>query len=222
MRITSSKVISTVVLLVVTALVLIVFADVTMRTSGATASYALRMAPWWIARAGGITSYLLLTSLVIVGMVLSSVPNREQFRASKILLPLHRWLALFLIAFTITHVVSIALDSYAHVGWLGAILPLAATYKTIPVAFGVLCLYALGVASFTAQFPKMLPAGRWLTIHRVALVTFVLGFVHGVLTGTDTPALHWLYEGSAALVLLAVGFRYVFVSRQRATSGERR
>lgn len=174
-----------------------------------------RMTPWLLARAGGVASYVLLLTLVLVGMLLASVPNKESWRFSKFFLPFHRLLSLFLIAFLILHILSIVLDIYVKVGWLGAFIPLFSIYRPIPVALGTVALYAILLLAVTARFPRLLPSGRWLTVHRVALATFWLAFLHGVLTGTDSPQLSLLYDGSAVAVCLLALIRYAIVSAKK-------
>lgn len=181
----------------------------------------LRMTPWLFARSAGVTSYLLLTTLVIVGLVLSSVPNREQWRASRTLLPLHRLLSLFLIGFLAVHVTAVVLDSYAKVGVIGAFVPFLSGYRAVPVALGTLALYSVLLLSLTARFRWLLPNSRWLTVHRFSLLAFVLAFVHGVQTGTDTPGLRWMYDVTGLSVMAAAFLRYAFVSRKERSGRNR-
>ncbi|MCY0877187.1 MAG: hypothetical protein OWT28_13090 [Firmicutes bacterium] len=174
------------------------------------------MTPWIIARASGVTAFVLLTLLTLLGLVMASVPNREQWRATRILLPLHRLLSLYLIGFIAVHVVSITLDAFAHVGIEAIFVPMMSGYRPVFVSLGTLALYAIVLLAVTARFPRLLPSGRWLTVHRVALITFVLTLLHGVLTGSDTPSLRWLYEISAFLVALMSLIRYAIIGHKRA------
>ncbi len=212
---------STWVALMIAAAAIATIVDVVLSNQIHMSPTMARMAPWLLARAGGITAYLLLTALVVVGMVLSSVPNRENWRMSKVLLPFHRFLSLFLLAFLALHVAAICLDSYAKVGVMGAFVPLMSSYRTIPVALGTLSFYALLLLAVTARFTRLLPTGRWLTIHRFALITFTLSFLHGVLTGTDSPLLTTMYDGSVITVLLTLFIRYAFLSRRNSDVVER-
>ena len=55
---------------------------------------------------------------------------------------MHVSLAVFTLAFVVLHVLVLATDSYAGVGLRGAVLPMAATYRPVPVTMGVLGAYA--------------------------------------------------------------------------------
>jgi DMSO/TMAO reductase YedYZ heme-binding membrane subunit len=53
-----------------------------------------------------------------------------------------------------------------------------------------------------------------LKLHRFAIVPLGLGWVHGVLAGTDTPALEVLYAGLGVAVVGAAVYRYWIVRRR--------
>ena len=97
-----------------------------------------RMAPWILGRAAGICSYLLLVVLVLTGMLLSH-PWRTRVRrpntATRI--RVHVALAAFTLVFTALHVIVLATDSYAGVGWWGALLPLHASYRPVATTLGL-------------------------------------------------------------------------------------
>ena len=112
-----------------------------------------RNAPWIIGRAAGLSAYLLLVLLVMTGLVLSH-PGRSRLRrpSATARIRLHVSLAAFTLALTVLHVVVLATDSYAGVGWRGTFVPMASTYRPVPVTLGVIGLYAGLLAGLTASF----------------------------------------------------------------------
>ncbi len=169
-----------------------------------------RMAPWIIGRAAGVCSYLLLVVLVLTGMVLSH-PWRSRLRrpSTATRIRLHIALAVFTLAFTVLHVVVLATDRYAGVGWWGALLPMHATYRPVATTFGLVGAWSGLLAGITAALAGRLRPWLWWGIHKVAAVALVLVWLHGVLAGSDAPALLGLYLGTGALVI-AVGLsRYM-------------
>lgn len=176
-----------------------------------------RQAPWIVGRASGITAYLLLLLVVVLGLVLSH-PWRTRFRRPSTVsrIRAHAVLAVFTLAFTVLHVVVLATDRYAGVGWRGALLPLGATYRPAAVTLGVVGLYAGLLAGITAALAGRLPARLWWPLHKVSAAALLLVWVHGLLAGSDTPVLLGLYAGSGGLVLLLAVSRYV-----AATPGDR-
>lgn len=189
------------------ALLLVVSALLIFKTEQSVPHFT-QMTPWLFARASGVTALVLLAALVSLGLVLSSVPNKVNWRLTNLLLPLHRYLAMFLVFFLALHVITMILDPFAKVGVFGALVPGLSSYRTLPVAIGTLGLYAIILTSVTARYPQILPNNRWLTVHRVALITFLMSWTHGALTGTDTPGLRILYISTAALVAVFVLLRY--------------
>lgn len=178
------------------------------RTAGAVSGD--RNAPWIIGRAGGIAAYLLLVLLVTTGLVLSH-PARSRLRrpSSATRIRLHVSLAVFTLALTVLHVVVLATDSYAGVGWRGTFVPMGSSYRPVPVTLGVVALYAGALAGLTAALSGQRVVSRvWWPVHKVAAGSLVLVWAHGVLTGIDAGHLLWLYLVSGAGVLALAGWRY--------------
>jgi hypothetical protein len=169
-----------------------------------------RMAPWILGRATGITSYLLLTTLVGMGLLLSHPwRTRYTFPSTATRIRVHIGLSVFTLAFIVLHIVVLATDRYAGVGWGGAFVPMGASYRPVSVTLGVIALYSGLLSGFTAAVAGRLPARAWWPIHKVAAVAFVLVWMHGVLAGSDTRQLMWLYVATAAAVLALAVHRYV-------------
>lgn len=183
----------------------------------ATSAHQAQLRIWLGARAAGFTALLLLATQVAFGLVLSHPTNKATWRLSKRLFPWHEHAWVFTLAFTVVHVVSIALDEYADVGIVGAVVPGLSAYRTVPVAVGTLALYALLITGLTARFTRLLPTGWWLRLHRLGLAVLALAWMHGVLAGTDTAGLGWLYGATFAVVALAAAYRYWIVRSARPT-----
>ncbi len=173
---------------------------------------------WELARASGITSYVLLLALVVLGLVLAhpwAVRLRRPSRTSR--LRVHASLATFTLAFTALHVAVLATDPWAQVGWRGAILPMASTYRPIPVTLGVIAVWAGLLTGATAALAGRVVGRFWLPVHRLAAGVFALAWAHGVLAGSDTGPLRGLYLASGGAVVALAVSRYVARSpRDRA------
>ncbi len=161
---------------------------------------------WMLGRASGLTSYLLLAGLVTTGLLLSH-PWSRRFRLPSVRtrLMVHMALALFTLVFTVLHVVVLATDPWAQVGWRGALLPMASTYRPVAVTLGVLALWAGLVTGLTASLAGRFAVRLWWPIHKVAIGILGLVWAHSMLAGTDAPVLRWWYLATgAAIVGLAV------------------
>jgi len=168
-----------------------------------------RMAPWMIARATGISAYLLLVLLVVLGLLLSHPSRTRVARPSPATrIRLHIVLAALTLALTIAHIVVLATDRFAGVGWRGASLPMQSAYRPVAVTLGVLGAWAGLVVGSTALLAGHLPQRLWWRVHKVAIVALLLVWLHGVLAGGDTAMLRWLYLSTGALIAVVALSRY--------------
>lgn len=204
-----------IVLLAVAGLVIVAATD---QIAPPTSERVAQLRIWLVARASGITTYLLLTAQVVLGLLLSHPSNQSRWRISKHLFPWHEQLWVFALAFLGAHVVSLVADPYAGVGLGGALVPGLSSYRSSAVGLGTLALYALLVTGLTARYTKLLPAGFWLTLHRLSLVVFGLAWLHGYLAGSDAAALGPLYLTTGLVVVGAAAYRYWVVRQGRGTA----
>ena len=172
---------------------------------------------WLAARATGIAAFLLLTFQVAFGLVLSHPTNKSTWKLSKRIFAWHEHLWVFVMAFLLVHIVSIVLDPYAGVGIGGAFIPGLSSYRSSPVALGTMALYAFLLTAVSARYTRLLPAGMWLSIHRLALVVWGLSWLHGMLAGTDSDPLRPMYVISGLAVVAAGAYRYWASRRGRPT-----
>lgn len=164
---------------------------------------------WVLGRAAGLASYVLLVLLVASGLLLAHPWARGLRRpTASTRLALHSALATFTLAFTALHVVALAVDPWAQVGWRGAVLPMVSGYRPVAVTLGVLALWAGLITGITARFAGRLLGRAWWPIHKVAAVSLGLVWMHGVLAGSDVGALRGFYLASGLAVLGLAVTRY--------------
>lgn len=164
---------------------------------------------WVLGRALGLASYTLLLALVSAGLFLAHPWARHlRWPAATSRLHLHVMLAVFTGVFTAGHVVVLATDPWAGVGWLGAVLPMASQYRPIPVTLGVVALWAGLITGVTARLAGRFAGRLWWPIHKVAIVLFGLVWAHAVLTGADVVALRGFYLATGAAVIALAITRY--------------
>ena len=189
----------------------------TGQVTPATSAHQGELRVWLAARAAGFLTMGLLTLQVVLGLVLSHPTNKTTWKLSRLLFPWHANIWIFVLSFLVLHVATIVADPYAGVGIGGALLPGLSSYRTVPVALGVIALYALLVTGLTARYTKLLPRGVWLTLHRFSLIVLALAWAHGVLSGTDSVPMAAAYGASFVLVVLATAYRYWVARSGRPT-----
>ncbi|HEY5117081.1 MAG TPA: hypothetical protein VIJ00_16280, partial [Nakamurella sp.] len=123
-------------------------------------------------------------------------------------LRLHVSLTVFALVFTVLHVVVLAVDPYAKVGWAGALLPMGAAYRPAPVTLGVIALWAGVVAGLSAALAGRVTIRWWRSLHRFAALAWLTAWGHALLAGSDTAAWTLAYIASGLAVLGAAWWRY--------------
>jgi hypothetical protein len=168
-----------------------------------------QMPTWVLGRAAGVASYVLLLLLVITGLVLSHPWARHlRMPAPRTRLTIHATLSLFTMVFVALHLVVLALDPWAKVGWLGALLPMASEYRPVAVSLGVLALWAGIITGVTARFAGRFAAKHWWPIHKVAAGLLLLVWAHSVFAGSDVAALTTFYLATGLFVVALAVTRY--------------
>jgi methionine sulfoxide reductase heme-binding subunit len=163
---------------------------------------------WILARASGITAYVLLTLSVLAGLVVKSRPFGRALKAASAT-DTHRFLSLLALGAVAVHGLTLMLDKTVRVG-LGALLvPGLSAYRPLATAAGVLAmeLAALIVVSFPLR--KRIGARAWRRLHWATYAVFALATAHGLAAGTDSSQ-RWafaLYAGAVFSVVFATAWR---------------
>ena len=164
-------------------------------------SISSKLFPWVTARALGIAAYLALTALVALGTWMRHPWRlRLRFGHAESILRAHAALGMATIGLVVAHLAFLATDRYAGVGWIGALLPGASSYRRLGVGLGVVALDLIVAIAATARLAGRRGTRHWLPIHRLALATFALAWFHGVLSGIDVAVLRPMYVVTGTLV----------------------
>src|SRR5262249_1263845 len=140
---------------------------------------------WAVARAGGLTAYLLLTAAVVMGMALSL--RWQSARWPRLVnSEWHNYLTLLALAFAGVHVLAVWVDPYTHFGLAAVLIPLASSFRPPWMAIGIIGLY-LGLAiGISTWLRPIIGYAWWRRLHLLTLVLYALVTVHGIATGSDT------------------------------------
>ena len=162
---------------------------------------------WYLTRASGLVSWLLLAAAVLWGLLYSSrmIPKRS---APKWLLDLHRFLGGLATLFVAIHLASLVADSYVHFGVADLLLPFASSWRPVAVAWGVLALYLLVAVEVTSLAMRRLPRRFWRAVHGSSFVLFVVSTAHMLTAGAD--AHNEVLLASTAVIVAAVVFALAY------------
>jgi DMSO/TMAO reductase YedYZ heme-binding membrane subunit len=165
---------------------------------------------WYVARAGGIVAWALLTASVVWGLLLSA--RVRPGRATRPwLLDLHRFLGGLAVVFVAVHVGGILLDSYVRFSIVDVLVPFASSWHPLWVGWGIVTMYLLLAVEITSLLRRQLPHRIWKRVHYLSFPLMLFASIHFVLTGTDAgnPVAIVAIAGSAFLIGGLVGRRLV-------------
>jgi predicted ferric reductase len=171
---------------------------------------------WYVARASGIVSWILVTTSILWGLLLSArVLNRHT--APGWLLDLHRYLGALSIVFTGVHIAGLVGDNWMKIGWGEVLIPMRSAWRPGAVAWGVAAFYMLVAIEITSLLKSRIPRKLWRATHYVSFPLFIACTVHGVQSGKD--AHHRAFE--ALTVVTISTFMVLFLLRLAATRSSR-
>ncbi|MDB5057841.1 MAG: hypothetical protein JWO59_1313 [Chloroflexi bacterium] len=156
---------------------------------------------WNVARAGGLTAYVLVTLSVVLGLALSMRWQGTRWPRF-ITNELHGFVTLLSLVFIAVHIAAVWLDPYLGLGWNEVFLPFTSHYRPIWTALGIVALYFALAVWITTQLRARIGHTWWRRFHLLAFGVFALSCVHGIMSGTDTstPWAIGMYAGSLVLV----------------------
>ena len=174
--------------------------------------------PWYVARSSGLVAWGLLAAAVVWGLLMTSKVLRGRVKNAW-LLDLHRWLAGLALTFTGVHVLAVVADSYVHFGLASVLVPLAAKWHPVAVAWGVVSMYLLAAVELTSLARRHLAHRLWRRVHMLSLPLFMTSTIHGLSAGTDGRKP--MVVITAVLVSAAVGILAAVRLRVRAERSSR-
>jgi predicted ferric reductase len=157
---------------------------------------------WYTTRATGLVAMVLLTASMIAGL-LSSVRFEHRDWPRFVTLGLHRNLSLLALAFTVLHVLTTVLDSFVSIPLVDAFIPFIGTYRPFWLGLGAVSFDLMLALILTSLVRVRMGQRSWRLVHWTAYACWPIAVVHGLGTGTDTPA-RWVLALTAACVLLVV------------------
>ncbi len=165
---------------------------------------------WYLTRASGLVSLVLLSATVVLGIVASVGWTTERWPRF-LSQSMHRNLSLFCIALIAVHVVTTVADGYVPIGLLDAVIPFRTPYRPLWVGFGALALDMLLAVAITSGFRKRIGVRAWRGVHWLAYLCWPIALLHGLGSGSDTRLSVALFVNVICViaVVAAVGWRLV-------------
>jgi sulfoxide reductase heme-binding subunit YedZ len=163
---------------------------------------------WYLTRASGAVALILLTLALVVGVAaIGRVATRRwpRFAVDGV----HRTSSMLALAFLALHIVTAALDSFAPISLVDAVVPFVGTYRPLWLGLGATAFDLLLAVAVTSVLRVRLGHRAWRAVHWLAYAAWPIAILHGLGTGSDVRQ-GWMtavYVGCAGAVVITVMIR---------------
>ena len=163
---------------------------------------------WFLTRASGLVSIVLLSATIVLGVVASVGWTSERwprFLSQNV----HRNLSLLCMVFVGIHVVTTVADGFVPIGFIDAVVPFHTPYRPLYLGLGALGIDLMLAVLITSGLRHRIGYGSWRFVHWLAYLCWPIALLHSLGSGTDTPLpLVLVIEAACtAAVLVAVAWR---------------
>lgn len=163
---------------------------------------------WYLTRASGAISLVLLTASVVLGI--ASIGRLRAPGVPRFVIDgLHRTASLLAVAFLAIHVITSVLDGFAPISLVDAVIPFAGAYRPVWLGLGAAACDLLLAVTITSLVRGRLGYPAWRGVHWLAYASWPVAVVHGLGTGSDSNKA-WMLAitiASIAVTLVAVAAR---------------
>jgi len=140
---------------------------------------------WYVTRATGLVSLVLLTSTVMFGVLGTARAASERWPRI-VTASLHRNLALTSVALVSVHVITTVLDPFASIGIVAAFIPGSSAYRPLWLSLGAVSFDLLLAVILSSLLRDRLSHRAWQAVHLLVYASWPIALWHGLGTGTDT------------------------------------
>lgn len=163
---------------------------------------------WFLARAGGIVSYLLLWLATCWGMIMSSKVLKGYLNSAWAF-SLHEFLPILGIVFAALHALVILGDTYINFNIWQLLIPFTSTYEPFWTGLGSLAFYMFLALIISFYVRPKIGQKSWRAFHYTSYLAFLLAALHGLMAGSDsgTVLMRALYLATGSVTLFLIYYR---------------
>lgn len=167
---------------------------------------------WFVSRACGLVSLLLLTGTVVLGCAHATRASAGGWRRFT-LHALHRNVSLLAVVFLAVHIGSAIIDGYVPLRWIDAVIPFVSDYHPVWLGLGALAFDLLIAVIVTSLLRARLSQRVWRTVHVASYALWPLAMIHGLGIGGSDSKLTWVIalNGACAAAVAASVTRRLLV-----------
>jgi sulfoxide reductase heme-binding subunit YedZ len=170
---------------------------------------------WILARATGLTAYLLLTASVLAGLTLKARVFATRLRPA-VTTQIHRTLSFLGLGAIALHAITLVLDSTVQIS---LVIPGIASYRPLWTGLGVVAAELMGLVAVSFSVRRFIGFRVWRRLHWATYAIFALATVHGLAAGSDSgrPWVFAIYLGAIGSVVAATTWRAMSTPQRSPT-----
>jgi sulfoxide reductase heme-binding subunit YedZ len=172
---------------------------------------------WLLTRSAGVGAYLMLYLAVAWGLLATTslVTKRVSKRSSTAFHGFVATAGLFLLTL---HLTGLLLDRFVRFDLLDLVIPFHSSFRPFALTLGIVAMFATVIVLASSWTRKLLRPALWRSIHLLAVPTFAMALLHGLLAGSDSarPGMTILYGVTGFSVLFLVLVRGLTARPPRA------
>jgi methionine sulfoxide reductase heme-binding subunit len=139
---------------------------------------------WYLSRATGLVSFVLLSLVVVLGVTIKrhgKVPGLPRFAG----VGLHRNASLFALILLVIHIVTAVVDPYVTISWLAVLLPFTSSYEPVWLGLGALAIDLTLAVVVTSLLRFKIGMKAWRAVHWLAYAAWPVAAIHGIGAASD-------------------------------------
>jgi hypothetical protein len=175
---------------------------------------------WYLSRASGIVSFTILWISMALGLGITNKMARL-WPGAPSAFAIHQYTSLLGLAFAVYHGLVLMGDHFVDFSLPRLLVPFSIAYETVWVGLGQLCFYIWLLVVMSFYIRQRIGQKTWRMIHYANFVIYVMAFLHGIRSGTDSD-LQWIswyfWLSSATLVLLLAHRIYELSLKHRVSA----
>lgn len=171
---------------------------------------------WYLARASGLTLYLLTWLALVSGLGLTT-KLLDLLGGRRLVWDSHRLVTELAYVFLAVHMLSLAVDPAVPLGVSGVLLPFTSDVRQPWTDAGILAAFGFVVVTISFSLRRYLGKLGWRLLHYGTFPLWAMALVHGVGAGSDAmrPWAILLYAATAGVVLFLTLYRLLQVVTPR-------
>ena len=146
---------------------------------------------WFVSRACGLVSLLLLTGTVVLGCAHATRASTGGWQRFT-LHALHRNLSLLALVFLTIHIGSAIVDGYVPLQWVDAVVPFVSHYHPVWTGLGAVAFDLMIAVLVTSLLRGRLSQRIWRTVHVASYALWPIAVIHGLGIGGSDSRLTWV------------------------------